>query len=228
MKRFLLIALSAALLAQPGQASAQLYYNGIPDATEYLNFMSGSGFSGGYGVQVGPYTGQFVGGNDGAGSSPFSLYCVDYLHYAKDGNVNVTLLNSVGANGPTRLDDYTRYRKLAYLASLFDTAPKTQTSWGGIQAAIWKIASGVTLGTGATATYRDQLLAAAVPTSFSTDGWYILTPTNAAESSSGQEFLMRTRVSVPEPAGFLLMATGLLMLAAVSRKRITEMRERDA
>lgn len=38
----------------------------------------------------------------------------------------------------------------------------------------------------------------------------------------------RPWVSVPEPASFLLMATGLLMLAAVSRKRLTEVKGGDA
>ena len=223
MKRLLLIALSAGLLAQPAQVDAQLYFNGIPDATEYLNFLSGSGVSGGYGVQVGPYVARF----ETPTSANFSIYCVDYLHYAQDQWVNVTAVNS-GNLSNTRLNNALKYRQVSYLASLFDTAPTT--NWGGIHAAIWSIASGQTLGTGATATLRDQLLASltasnAAYNSFSTDGWYILSPQT---QPGGQEFLMRTRVSVPEPAGFLLMATGLLMLAAVSRKRFTELQEGDA
>jgi len=234
MKRFLLIALSAGVLAQPAQLSAQLYYNGIPDATEYLDFISGSGQSGGYGVQVGPYVGRFTGSHESPASQPFSLYCVDYLHYAQDGWVNVTALSAAAIHnpGPTRLDSFTRYRNLAYLSSLFDTVPQSTTNWGGIHAAIWYFASGQTLGSGATAAYRNQLIAAVnggAANNFNTDGWYVLTPRYPSSSSSGQEFLMRTRrVSVPEPAGFLLMATGLLMLAAVSRTRVAGFREGDA
>ena len=228
MKRILLLALSAGLLAQPGQVDAQVFYTGIPDATEYLQFLGGSGVSGGYGVQVGPYSGQFT-----TPLSPsFSIYCVDYNHYAKSGWVNATSLASSSGLGNTRLGlnptenfaaDYARYRQAAYLATLFDTGGQPTSEWGRIHAAIWTLTSGVTPG-GDTGAYLTSAWAA--PSTFSTDGWYVLTPTNATYASSGQEFLMRTRVAVPEPAGMLLMATGLLMLAMVSRKRIQL--ERDA
>jgi hypothetical protein len=227
MKRLLLIALTAGLLAQPAQLTAQqpYFYGGIPDATEYLNFLGGSGVNGGYGVQVGPYSARF----EYPASAAFSIYCVDYTHFAKDGWVNVTGLSS-GNLGNTRLGlngaedftgDYSRYRQAAYLATLFDTGNQPTTEWGKIHAAIWTLTSGVTPG-GDTGAYLTSTWAA--PTTFSTDGWYILTPTNPTYSTSGQEFLMRT-VSVPEPAAFLLMATGLLLLAAVSRKRLIEWKE---
>jgi hypothetical protein len=158
-------------------------------------------------------------------SAPFSLYCVDYLHTATSQYVWATELNSVDL-GNTRLNDAGKYRKLAYLASLFDTAPKNATTWGGIHAAMWFIASDTIVGkvsNAAQIALREELIDAAVPDNFSTDGWYILSPQS---QPGGQEFLMRTRVSVPEPAGFLLMGTGLLMLAMVSRRRIGL--ERDA
>jgi hypothetical protein len=224
MKRLLLIALTAGLLAQPAQVTAQqpYFYTGIPDATEYLDFLGGSGVNGGYGVQVGPYLAQFT-----TPLSPqFSIYCVDYTHFAKDGWVNVTGLGSGNDLGNTRLGlsaledntgDYVRYRQAAYLATLFDTGSQPTSEWGKIHAAIWSLTSGVTPG-GNTGDYLTATWAA--PTTFTTDGWYVLTPTNPGSSTSGQEFLMRTRVSVPEPAGLLLIATGLLMLGMVSRKRI--------
>ncbi len=227
MKRLLLTVLAVGVLAQPAQVSGQLY-NGIPDATEYLNFLSGSGVNGGFGVQVGPYTGRF----ENPASAPFSLYCVDYLHYAQDGDVNVVGLGPVGNLSNTRLNNYGAYQQAAYLASLFETTD-ANTQWGSIHAAIWRLTSGLDVNpnvSGINDALRDQYLtlAAAQVGVFNTEGWYVLTPVNKSAASSGQEFLMRTSVSVPEPATFLLMASGLLMLAAVSRKRLTGLHEEDA
>jgi hypothetical protein len=238
MKRFLTSLLVVGVLAQqPGLHAQQPYlFDGVPDATEYLEFLGGSGVNGGYGVQVGPYRGRFT-----TPTSPqFSIYCVDYNHYAKSQKVNVSALSS-GPLSLTRLQDYSKYQKAAYLASLFDPGtdvnsdgtPEGTSSWGAIHAAIWYITSGVSVGN---TTQRDYYLglAAANAGSFSTAGWYVLSPENArggAFDGTGQEFLMRT-VSVPEPASFLLLASGLLLLAAVSRKRSVgsraELREADA
>ena len=223
MKRFLLSALSAALLAQPVQLNAQqpYLYPGVPGATEYLNFLSGSGVNGGYGVQVGPYKAAF---GMNVTTPAFSIYCVDYNHYAVDQYVNVTGLGPVGTLSNTRINNYVVYQQAAYLSSLFDTAPTS--SWGGIHAAIWKLTSNVTLGN---ATQRNYYLglAAANASTFNTSGWYVLSPTSLRSTSGGQEFLMRT-VSVPEPATFLLLASGLLLLAGVSRKRLIGLNEEDA
>ncbi|MEQ1855248.1 MAG: PEP-CTERM sorting domain-containing protein [Longimicrobiales bacterium] len=223
MKRLLLIALSVGLLAQPAQLTAQqpYLYNGVPDATEYMTFLGGSGVNGGYGVQVGPYLGRF----EYPASASFSIYCVDYNHYAKSQWVDVTGIGPVGDLSQTRLNDFGKYQQAAYLASLFDTAPTT--SWGGIHAAIWSLTSGVSVGD---VTQRNYYLglAAANGSSFDTSGWYVLSPQSLTSSTGGQEFLMRTKVSVPEPAAFLLMATGLLLLAGVSRKRVIGFKEGDA
>jgi hypothetical protein len=214
MKRFLLAALAAGLVAQPADLSAQLFYNGIPDAQEYLDFVSGSGVNGGYGVQVGPYVGRFTGD---PGMPQFSIYCVDYTHFAKDQTVNTSAL--AGSLSNTRLNSYAQYQKAAYLASLFDTAPTS--AWGSIHAAIWSVTSGVSVGSSTGRSYYLGL-ANSNAAGFNTDGWYVLTPTNPTSSSSGQEFLMRSRtVSVPEPAAFLLIATGMLLLAGASRRRLT-------
>jgi len=213
MKRLLLAALAAGLLAQPADVSAQLYYNGIPDAQEYLDFVSGSGVNGGYGVQVGPYVGRFTGD---PGMPQFSVYCVDYTHTAKDQTVNVAAVG--GSLATTRLNDFAKYQTAAYLASLFETSSTSQ--WGSIHAAIWSVTSGVSVGNAAG---RDGYLALAASNaaSFDTNGWYVLTPTNPSSASSGQEFLIRSRtVSVPEPAAFLLLATGVLLLAGASRRRL--------
>jgi hypothetical protein len=223
MKRLLLSALSIGVLLQPVQLDAQqpYFFDGIPDATEYMDFLGGSGVNGGYGVQVGPYLARFT-----TPLSPqFSIYCVDYTHYARDQWVAVSGLAPAADLSRTRLNDYAKYRQAAYLSSLFDTAPTS--TWGGIHAAIWSITSGVTVGTQAD---RDYYLGLAVPTSFTAAGWYVLSSSQDPlyPGRDGQEFLMRTRVSVPEPAGFLLMATGLIMLAAVGRKRLSGLQEGDA
>lgn len=216
MKRLLTTMFAIGLLASASGVDAQqpYFYSGVPDAQEYLDFLSGSGVNGGYGVQVGPYVGRFT-----TPTTPqFSIYCVDYNHYAKDQWVNVTALNA-GALPNTRLEDYGDYQQAAYLASLFDTAPTS--AWGAIHAAIWNITSGVAVGDAAQRNYYLGL-AAANAASFSTQGWYVLSPLNAdggAHDGTGQEFLMRS-VSVPEPASFLLLASGLLFLAAASRKRV--------
>ncbi|MDA0328049.1 MAG: PEP-CTERM sorting domain-containing protein [Gemmatimonadetes bacterium] len=239
MKRSFLLALAAVFALQPLQASSQVF-NGTPYDVEYLRFIGGSGQGGGFGVQVGPYLGSFRDGTGTPSTSrigetlPFSLYCVDFLHSASNSNglVNVTSLGGNLAN--TRLQDFSRYRKSAYLSSLFDSWQDHQVGsmagfsksqiWGGLHAAIWNIATGpLDLGSGDTATARDYFLGLAngTPgTTYDTTGWYILSEADVSlsNSSSGQEFLMR--VSVPEPTTVLLMLTGLVMLVGVNRKRL--------
>lgn len=225
MKKLLLIALGAGLLAQPTHVSAQLVYNGIPGSQEYLDFLHGSGVGYG-GVQVGPYTGQF---SSDIGQQ-FSIYCVDYNHEAMDQLVNVTALASTGLSN-TRIGSasgdavaWDKYRTAAYLSSLFDTAPATGSSWGPIHRAIWAITSGQSQWD---YYLSDAYLGAGWETqaaNFNTDGWYVLSPTG---QYNGQEFLMRT-ASVPEPATFVLLATGLLLLAAFSRGRLQSMTREEA
>ncbi len=224
MKKLFLLALGAVLVAQPSQASAQLLYNGIPSSQEYLDFLHGSGVGYG-GVQVGPYVAQF---SSDIGQQ-FSIYCVDYNHEAMDQLVNVTALASTGLTN-TRIGSasgdavaWDKYRTAAYLASLFDTAPATGSSWGPIHRAIWAITSGQSQWDG----YVTDILGsdwAAATASFNTDGWYVLSPVS---QPGGQEFLMRT-ASVPEPATFILLATGLLLLAAFSRGRLQRMTHEEA
>lgn len=178
MKRSLFVVIGAIIALQPVQASAQVVFNGTPNDVEWLNFLSGSGQGGTYHVQVGAYSGQFLGSGAvpaaDAGSvlrsvttSPFSLYCVDYYHYASASNglSNITSLaggvGSFDATGSrnTRLADYGAYQKSAYYASLFDSWEDYATIlsaenggssfskanvWGGMHAAIWNIATGPT------------------------------------------------------------------------------------
>lgn len=225
MKRAFFFAVAMAFALAPAQVNAQIvdYGGTATTGSHYLDFVSGSFVNGGYGVQVGPYVGNFVG--DGFGQ--FSIYCVDYLHFAQDGNVVVSQMS--GSLASTRLgQNLTQaqaravYQKTAYLSSLFATT--NQSAWGGIHAAIWEISSGQTLGNTAS---RDMYvnMANANYSSVNLNQWYVITAAGAgldghlqSGDGLGQEFLMRK--AVPEPATILLMLTGFVMLVGVSRKRV--------
>lgn len=220
------------LVALQAPVAGQLY-NGTPPSTAQFDFVSASGsVAGTFGVYVGPYTADFVG--DAFGQ--FSIYCVDYLHYARDIDlVNVTQLSDPLGN--TRLNDPVKYQKAAYLSSLFDSwtdysvggTYSQQTVWSGLHAAIWSITSGVTVGSGTTATLRGDFvtLAGANYGTVDQNDWYVITNDDLGTGNydgTGQEFLMR-RASVPEPGPTLLLLTGLVMLVGVSRKRILRVEE---
>jgi hypothetical protein len=247
MKRTLLAAVAFALALQPARVEAQLFV-GTPFDVEYQQFLSGSGQGGTYGVQVGPYTARFLANGTTARTTAtpaFSVYCVDYLHYASNstGLVNVTGVMS-GANfANTRLGNFGDYQKSAYLSSLFDSWTTHQAAlaaanvgvtfskaevWGGLHAAIWDVATGPAgLGSGDTALARNYFLnlASANGGSYDASGWYVLSERDVALSDgrSGQEFLMRREVAVPEPATVLLMLTGMMLLLVVGRMRREEL-----
>jgi len=234
MKRSVLLSLALGLLLVPIQASAQLY-NGIPDAEEYLGFVSGSGVSGTFGVQVGPYVGKFL---SDPGQPQFSIYCVDFDHYAGTTAVSTAELSAgdlslsrLGGSAASRVT----YTRAAYLSSLFDSwqsygAVKSQV-WSSIHAAIWTTIH-EQLGLGTVGTNPDPLRTAliaeagsAVDQGWTADGWYLLTPNadvaaaNGWRYKDGQEFLIRT-TSVPEPSTLLLIGTGLLLVYFVRRRRL--------
>jgi hypothetical protein len=231
MKRLLFVALAAAIAAHPFDAAAQLFAP-TPNTVEFLNFVGGSGVNGTMGVQVGPYVGDFrAGGPSGPASAQFSLYCVDYTHYATDQWVRSSALSGGSSLSSTRLGSggYASYQQAAYLSSLFESwntlgfAGTRATVWSGIHAAIWSVTStpGPTV-SGQTATIRNALLTGSFATAasnFNTAGWYVLS-SNASNpyGMNGQEFLVRT-VPVPEPSTMLLMVTGLFLLVGASRMR---------
>jgi hypothetical protein len=235
MKRSLLLSLAAGLMLVPMHASAQVY-SGIPDAEEYLGFVSGSGVSGTFGVQVGPYVGKFL---SDPGQPQFSIYCVDFDHYAGTTAVSTAELGS-GDLSLSRLGGSTAsriaYTKAAYLASLFDSwsdyGATKSTVWSSIHAAIWTTIRGETGGLPVPNQLvygqREAFMALAddaVTNGWTADGWYLLTPNadvateNGWTYKNGQEFLIRT-TSVPEPSTLLLIGTGLFLVYFVRRRRL--------
>lgn len=231
MKRSFFFVAAALVALLPANADAQLY-NGDPSGFSQFDFENakgpdGTATAGTFGVYVGPYTGNFL--DDAAGS--FSIYCVDYLHYASDmNNVDVNVSGLSGSLANTRLNDPVRYQKAAYLSSLFDSwgtwGTDKRTVFSGIHAAIWSVTSGSTLGSGMTAGLREDFLTMANDNydTVNLDEWYVITRDASdldgymeSGDGMGQEFLMRR--SVPEPGTLLLMLTGMVMLVGVSRKR---------
>lgn len=239
MKRALFLAVAALVAVAPASTEAQLY-NGNPPTSAAFDFVSAAGsVAGTFGVMVGPYTGNFLDDSVGA----FSIYCVDYLHYAKDmSRVNVSQVS--GDLSLTRLNDATRYGQSAYLSSLFDSwadysnggALSRQTVFSGLHAAIWQVTSGEVLGgDGQVGAVRDDFLAMAVTGAATMDlsEWYVITEDGVTDGfgqgrfdaqwdGKGQEFLMR-RASVPEPGTVLLILTGVVMLLGVGRKRVLDL-----
>lgn len=245
MKRALFLAVGAAIALQPIATEAQVF-GGTPMPLEYLNFLGGSGVGSSYGVQVGPYEAEFGVSTDTGrtvASQEFSVYCVDYLHYANNSNGLVNVSAVGGDLSATRLGGgsfgYERYQASAYLSSLFDGweahaavlgSGYTQSDvWGGLHSAIWAVSSGPTdlgVADARTNAARDHFftLAGANAGSFDTDGWYVLSEADVgvslSASNSGQEFLVRA--GVPEPSTLLLMLTGMALMFGVSRRRFVE------
>jgi hypothetical protein len=198
----------------------------VPDQFEYLQWVgSGDAVVATWGgVLLAPYLARFTTPT----TASFSVYCVDYLHYAGSQMVESTSLASSGGDmGATRLGDYGKYQQAAYLSSLFESwddfdeagrASNKRTIWSGLHAAIWSITSNQTLGSGDTAYWRNYFLGLATPTGFG-DGWYVLSGTNGY---NGQEFLIRT-ASVPEPSTWLLMGSGLLLLLGLGFRRTKDL-----
>lgn len=225
------------LVALQAPVAGQLY-QGTPPSQAQFDFVGASpGVAGTFGTYVGPYTGDFIG--DAFGQ--FSIYCVDYLHYARDIDlVNVSPLSGSLAN--TRIGTSTQYTQAAYLSSLFESwgdysdggTYSKQTVWSGLHAAIWGVTSDVSdvdLGTtGDTEVLRNTFLTMSADAtnlaSVDLDEWFVITNVNLGSTNydgTGQEFLARR--SVPEPATVFLLLTGLVMLVGVNRKRIFVMED---
>ena len=241
----------ALMLAVPGAVAAQ---DGITlDAQETLRFdNAGANVAAQWdNVYIGPYQGTLL---SDPTQPTITLYCVDFAHsvgYGQVWDVNVSGLTSgdlsttrLGQDAAPYATDLLKYQKAAYLASLFDSAWQTyetdrRTAWSGIHAAIWSIMTngfpsttlGVnnpTLATSLAAAWiaRADAAAAGGFVGMNFAEWAVLTDVSVMRdpASGTQEFLVRTGV-VPEPQTYLLMASGLLLIAVFARRRLREFGE---
>lgn len=179
MKRFTLSLLTMLLVATPSAVFAQDPLQAPLGSQEYLNFLNANNAvtAAWGGVKVGPYNGELT---SAPGNPAITIFCVDFAHWAADQTVNVSNIGgpfqgvgpgNQGPNGQgyaglgnTRLgydevgDTQLRYRKAAFLASLFDSystaslgdvggsqvvtgfdVSTQKNAWSGLHAAIWTI-----------------------------------------------------------------------------------------
>ncbi len=156
MKRTAVFAVSAALMLAVQPAAAQDVLPRPLGPMESFLFSRGSGVKASWGnVHVGPYQGVVASMMISDPTQPqITLYCVDFAHSIhKDQTWNANITNLAGGSFTnTRMSDVSKYKKAAFLASLYDSyadfANNTTfestglftdqaTVWSGIQAAIW-------------------------------------------------------------------------------------------
>ena len=233
--RTLLSLATAALIAIPQIAQAQLTMTGNVSGTPVTANNGAQAinatFNGAPGATlVGPFQMTFGGI---FGSAIEDIVCVDLNNSFYDGQnyiANLTLLSSgdFDMTSRTRQGMYYGnafssrfvYLKMAWLAEHLYTEPTSE--WTGIQGAIWHIATGWNPLGGATnpsvQSWLDLVYAADLGT-VNQNHWAVVTDVNVTGAEGGvQEFLVRANV-VPEPSTYLLMATGLIAMAVVARRR---------
>ena len=220
--RALLILAAVMFVCLPAQAdTANVYVNG--------SYAFGS-----FGYGIGPYGGTLNG-------SAASFYCVDFSHdiFGQTGwTTTVTNLpTTAGSSLPgTLLGSSTLYLDMAYMITQMMNASantslatsQKQTLEAEYQWAIWSLSLGSNpsapfnpYGTNGTLVSQAQ---SAVNGGWAGSGWEILTPQGGTGYSQygripgtyGQEFMV---LATPEPASMLLLATGLLAIAAVGLKK---------
>jgi PEP-CTERM motif len=240
MRNFLTLT-AAALLAVPQIAGAQATFTsnvantrvtariGTEVVNATYNYAPG-GVPSTFSEQVGAFRVEF----NMFGNAVSKAFCVDLFNTLQDAspyNVNVTLLSS----SQTTLGNLTRqgqtlggatafnnYVKMAWLAGNFATA--AQSEWAGIQGAIWNIQTGTppsALNAGV-ATWLGRLASANLGT-VNLAGWAIVSDVTMQGGNGGrQELLIPISVGVvPEPSTYALMATGLIGLVVIARRRRT-------
>jgi hypothetical protein len=190
---------AALSLAQPVAAQQQ----------QTFKFTGVSGYTG-FGYYVGPYYGQIL---SMPGQPTVDLYCVDFLHRISTNQVWKGWMSPLGGNLQyTRGGNgaYGLYLRAAWLTQQYATAPSSEIK--NIQATIWNL-----FGSGPSPASNYWLkLANENYSSVNPNYLYVITPVNAGDSHSAQEFM--TYVT-PEPETYAMFATGLCMLAWLAYRR---------
>jgi PEP-CTERM motif-containing protein len=185
-----------------------------------------------FGFYMSPYTGTVDG-------QQFVLNCDDFFHRVDIGDVwkaNETNLSNGSNLSNTRFGDITLYQEAAYLTTQYGVNPATDKNRSiAIQTAIWDLFEGQTANAPdpSVTAWTDENSAWWVhqaQTNYATAGldystFSVLTDVNALTSanqyapydaSSEQEFIIHT---TPEPATVVLLATGLIGIIPITRRR---------
>ncbi len=192
------------------------------------------------GDYVGPYIGDLSGynpqmGRPGTSLSNAIVWCVDFSHsvnFGPDSYYSTAFKGNVGGiagNGDfskTRMGDSTNYKMAAWLIEQYDATGGLDLTFSStnVQGTIWTL-NGATGITG----YTSLLSYIPEPGALTlVDNWYVLSDDpcdvyNADEvctgSADSQEFLHSSPRTVPEPSTYVLMGSGLLGIAGLSRRR---------
>jgi len=182
----------------------------LPAAADSVTLAAVSGNSQG-GVSTAPYYLSVNGGAD------ISVMCIDFTHHVTVGESWQANLNNLSAGdlSETRLDSYNTYREMAWL---YDQFVKGAGPSGDINYAVWALSSASAMsspGWTAGAQHWYDLATTTDLANFSTVNFTIITPKDMTGVDTPQEFITET----PEPAGLVLVGSGLLGLAGYGKKK---------
>ena len=187
--------------------------------------LTGTGSVSHNGVRVGAYQARL--GSDPTAPS-VDIFCVDYAHTVSVGqtwSANMTNLMS-GNLGNTRGGDaaLAKYQQMAWLTTQFEGASATDTR--AIHTAIWNIMTPGSPAMFAGATnWLNQAAANYLTSGLDYSTFAVITDVNF-RNGGRQEFLTRVPTTVtPEPGTYLLMATGLVGVAGIVRRRRRELQD---
>lgn len=179
-----------------------------------------------HGTTVGPYQAQVM---SDPGQPTIDVFCVDYAHSVSVGSTyGVTFSSLTGDLSATRAmlggasQEAARqmYQKAAYLSSLYAGAPEHR--YADISMAMWKIFDpgiAVQSGAGAWTQYRDMANANYLTAGIDYSMYSVITDLAAANGGHQELLGVYATTVTPEPATYMLMASGLAGLAGLSYRR---------